>query len=296
MFRCPPTSCFLLSPPHLDLSASIIMPLLNVMGVNINFPFKPYECQKDYMKKVITCLQENQNGLLESPTGTGKTLCLLCSTLAWLQDYKAQVALKKQGRVQEFGESSKDEGNIVLDSLSNQLTTSTGASWGEAQEFVAPKIIYASRTHSQLTQVVQELKRSAYSSVNVSILGSRDQLCVNSQVKKETNKADKVLMCRAKVNNRTCRFYNKLDELKRTGDPRKATGNIVDIEDLVTIGVQHKLCPYYLSIDLKKDADIIFMPYNYLLDPKSRKSNGVELKGNVIIFDEAHNLVSSFAS
>uniref|UniRef100_A0A0L8I4R2 Helicase ATP-binding domain-containing protein n=1 Tax=Octopus bimaculoides TaxID=37653 RepID=A0A0L8I4R2_OCTBM len=189
------------------------MPLLNVMGVNINFPFKPYECQKDYMKKVITCLQENQNGLLESPTGTGKTLCLLCSTLAWLQDYKAQVALKKQGRVQEFGESSKDEGNIVLDSLSNQLTTSTGASWGEAQEFeyigdggddddddddncddggcddddddncddggcdddddcsdthVAPKIIYASRTHSQLTQVVQELKRSAYSrSVNL---------------------------------------------------------------------------------------------------------------------------------
>ncbi|XP_029650063.1 regulator of telomere elongation helicase 1-like isoform X1 [Octopus sinensis] len=266
------------------------MPLLNVMGVNIEFPFEAYECQKDYMQKVITCLQQNQNGILESPTGTGKTLCLLCSSLAWLQDYKALMALKRQGRAQEFVESSAGGGNIILDSLSKQLTNSSGAAWGGGQEFVVPKIIYASRTHSQLTQVVQELKRSAYSSVNVSILGSRDQLCIHNQVKKETSNVNKVLMCRAKVNNRTCHYYNNFDELKKKGDPRQTSGNIVDIEDLVNIGLQRKLCPYYLSIDLKKDADIIFMPYNYLLDPKSRKSNGIELEGNIIIFDEAHNL------
>jgi len=30
------------------------------------------------------------------------------------------------------------------------------------------------------------------------------------------------------------------------------------------------VCPYYTSRELKKDADIIFMPYNYLIDPKVR--------------------------
>lgn len=31
-----------------------------------------------------------------------------------------------------------------------------------------------------------------------------------------------------------------------------------------------RLCPYFLARTLKQQADIIFMPYNYLLDAKVR--------------------------
>jgi len=48
------------------------MPRLVVRGVTVDFPHTPYDCQSVYMERVIEALQEGQNALLESPTGTGK--------------------------------------------------------------------------------------------------------------------------------------------------------------------------------------------------------------------------------
>lgn len=52
------------------------------------------------------------------------------------------------------------------------------------------------------------------------------------------------------------------------------------------------ICIVHIFREQSKEADcgIIFTPYNYLLDRKSRKSNNLEVSGNIIIFDEAHNL------
>lgn len=36
-----------------------------------------------------------------------------------------------------------------------------------------------------------------------------------------------------------------------------------------------RLCPYYLARNLKQQADIVFMPYNYLLDAKVRLPPGL---------------------
>lgn len=55
-------------------------------------------------------------------------------------------------------------------------------------------------------------------------------------------------------------------------------------------GQKFKCCPYFLSRELKQNADIIFMPYNYILDAKSRKIQGIDIQNNIILFDEAHNI------
>ncbi|XP_078320008.1 regulator of telomere elongation helicase 1-like isoform X2 [Crassostrea virginica] len=265
------------------------MPLVDVKGVHVNFPFDPYDCQVAYMEKVIECLQKNVNGILESPTGTGKTLSLLCSSLAWLQDKKAQVELNRQANISSLMGDNGSLQNNQIEALKKSLESTTGMTWG-GSEFAVPKIIYASRTHSQLTQAVQELKRSAYNTVKVSVIGSREQLCIHEQVRKEMSNATKVHMCRAKVAARTCFYFNHFEEIKRNSEPRQLVGDVVDIEDMVRFGEKQRVCPYYIAKELKSDADIIFMPYNYLLDAKSRKAHGVEVQGNIIIFDEAHNL------
>ena len=58
---------------------------LKIQGVPIHFPYKPYGCQLSMLNRVVTALNNKQGCLLESPTGTGKTLALLCATLGWLE-------------------------------------------------------------------------------------------------------------------------------------------------------------------------------------------------------------------
>lgn len=45
-----------------------------------------------------------------------------------------------------------------------------------------PQIIYASRTHAQLKQVVSEINKTCYE-VKIAILSSRDQACINEDLK-----------------------------------------------------------------------------------------------------------------
>jgi hypothetical protein len=52
-----------------------------------------------------------------------------------------------------------------------------------------------------------------------------------------------------------------------------------------------QVCPYFLSRDLAGTADVIFMPYNYLVDSSSRSQlSTVNWTNAVIIVDEAHNI------
>ncbi|XP_008552312.1 regulator of telomere elongation helicase 1 homolog [Microplitis demolitor] len=275
------------------------MPEIKINNIVVNFPFEPYDVQKTYMSKVIECLQNKKHGVLESPTGTGKTLCLLCSSLSWLMTKKAHLqAQMLVGAVEnpEFGgkffeKLKKDlemaSGGGSADGEGSEGGGGGGVGKGQGFGWSQPKIIYASRTHSQLTQVMGELKRTSFKHLKVAVIGSRDQLCIHPEISKESNSADKIHLCQAKVRTRSCMYYNNVENRKEEAIFKDT---ICDIEDLVKAGTKFKCCPYFMAKELKQSADITFMPYNYLLDAKTRRSQAIDLQNHIILLDEAHNV------
>ena len=55
------------------------------------FPFEPYPIQLDLMRGLYRTLERGGIGVFESPTGTGKTLSVLCSALQWLEDHRRRM-------------------------------------------------------------------------------------------------------------------------------------------------------------------------------------------------------------
>jgi regulator of telomere elongation helicase 1 len=74
----------------------------------------------------------------------------------------------------------------------------------------------------------------------------------------------------------------------------------MDIEELHKIAQREQYCPYFANKDRCSAADLIFMPYNYLIDDKIQENFEIEYSNSILIFDEAHNVagcaeeVSSF--
>lgn len=230
------------------------MHTISIDGLDVHFPFEPYHVQVEYMRGVAKALSSGGTGLLESPTGTGKTLCLLCVTLAWVQQQKSQV---------------------------------TRSGWGEG---CLPKIIYCSRTHSQLGQVIRELRSSPYRDMKTALLGSREHFCVNTEVSQLPNSGSRTHACLALRSENRCRYFNALQSFQLKLDE---DAQVMDMEDLILEGKKNGFCPYYSERERTKNADIVFMPYNYVINPSLRKQLPFPLQKNcVLIVDEAHNLPS----
>ena len=92
---------------------------------NVFFPCRPYLQQVDIMAALHRAIKKQEHALIESPTGTGKTLCLLVGSLSALVDSEHRH-----------------------------------------------KVYYLTRTHSQISQVVSELKKTAYA-CHINIMASR---------------------------------------------------------------------------------------------------------------------------
>ncbi|XP_028563968.2 Fanconi anemia group J protein isoform X4 [Podarcis muralis] len=155
-----------------------------------------------------------------------------------------------------------------------------------------PKIFFGTRTHKQIAQITREMRRTAYSDIPMTILSSRDHTCVHPTVSSCSSKNEKCVELLEAKNGTSCSYYHgvhKLSEHHALKSARKKY-QAWDIEDLVSLGKKLRACAYFAARELMAEARIVFCPYNYLLDSQIRESMEIDLKDQVIILDEAHNI------
>jgi regulator of telomere elongation helicase 1 len=290
------------------------MVLLPIEGIEVDFPFQPYGVQIQYMARMIAALRASNNACLESPTGTGKSLALLCAALAWRQAYIAALQLKAHGRTDEklfravgfrCGAQSSTGGadaanapapepsGSVADALAAVIVPGAGSA-----TLRAPRIVYSSRTHSQLAQAIGELKSTVYRPY-MTVLASRDQLCIHD-ISRKLSGARLSNACRTLTapSRRGCKYHLAVMSPRDTENRSQALLKSLkdeppkDIEDLAEFGLREGACPWYLtrSAASSGEVEILFVPYNYLIDRSARDSLDLDWANDVIIIDEAHNL------
>ncbi|XP_011282043.1 ATP-dependent DNA helicase DDX11 isoform X1 [Felis catus] len=393
-------------------------------GIHFPFPFTPYSIQKDFMAELYRVLDAGKIGIFESPTGTGKSLSLICGALSWLRDFE-QKKHQEEARLLETGTvplsdgkdqppflssscketpdtlrpagepdwvtqfvQKKEERDLVdrlkeeqvrrkkreerlqqirhnaqlkyaakrmrreeeemerLLHLSREMLaegTGTepleqlvcgdeelvlaeyesdeekGAARGvdeeeeeeDLEEEHVTKIYYCSRTHSQLAQFVHEVQRSPFGKdTRLVSLGSRQNLCINEDVKnlgsaqlindrcmemqrskhEKSRAEDEKPKRRRQEHQAACPFYS-YEQLQLLRD--EVLVGVKDIEQLVSLGKEARACPYYGSRFAIPAAQLVVLPYQMLLHGATRQAAGIRLQGQVVVIDEAHNLIDT---
>jgi chromosome transmission fidelity protein 1 len=132
-------------------------------------------------------------------------------------------------------------------------------------------------------------------------LASRKNLCINPDVNKlgNVNKVNEACLDLQKKGSKKgpCKYLPAGDNKPKWNEFRDhALAKVRDIEDLVTVGEMLSTCPYYGSRNTIKSARLIVLPYQHLLHASTRESLGISLKNNIVIIDEAHNLMETMTS
>ncbi|KAM4130138.1 hypothetical protein ACJW30_01G078200 [Castanea mollissima] len=277
----------------------------HIGGIQVEFPYQPYGSQLAFMGRVISTLDRAQrenhcHALLESPTGTGKSLSLLCSTLAWQQSCKLKNQFANLTHSKPNPEAFTDplahgggfvpevepSGNAGPENLD---PTQSAANNKNQKKKAAPTIYYASRTHSQISQVIREYRKTAYR-VPMAVLASRKHYCTNKHIRGKDNIDEE---CKLLLRDREvgCPEFKNAHKVK--GHPSLQKGGCHeahDIEDLVRVGQVVKGCSYYAARSMADDAQLVFCPYSYVINPVIRGAMDVDIKEAIVILDEAHNI------
>ncbi|KAL8679604.1 MAG: hypothetical protein Q9186_004117 [Xanthomendoza sp. 1 TL-2023] len=235
-----------------------------------------------------------------------------------LDDYESDDAARSSSTIRRCDEGISVASLDLMQKLGEPLQDAQHSPDLEIADEL--KVFFCSRTHSQLTQFVNELRKVNFpeapwfqkeglpgtiqqeSTVKHLPLGSRKNLCINSTVVSAGNVIAINERCLdlqqpSTPSGKKCPFLpNKENEVLVNEFRDHTLATIRDIEDLGALGKKIGICPYYASRASIKPTEIVTLPYQLLLQKSAREALGISLKSHVVVIDEAHNLMDAITN
>ncbi|CUF30600.1 ATP-dependent DEAD/DEAH box RNA helicase, putative [Bodo saltans] len=447
-----------------------------ISSAEFPFPFSPYPVQVEVMRAIRNTVTQRRIGVIESPTGTGKSQmllkpqnrCVFPPTLetTMMKGNESCEPLERRGKRERRSDSKHrrrrsrnvkkpqnqrkgDDPDLLVQSddddsrlhtnrhrrqASSSSSSSSGKYGSSSSEeddnddphdlpLAHPKVYFCSRTHTQLTQLAEEFRKTVfcqhttggpsrvgtrtdtdnahqvtYPKLPFVHLASRAQLCIHSYIKggqagPSSSKSSRLNdMCKEALKNGATKvgrtaikeFWRKrgggggggssttagaagaigLVDLEDLGKTAATLTSLSDaaapttpaagssscllcpfaqssrlkvlkdyarassrtLEELVALGKTVGACPFLASKDLVREANVVFLPYSYVVDPIARSqllpeemfvpgNDGDDLRhgssrvgsvidqqhqqqlgafhGNVVVFDEAHHVADT---
>lgn len=204
------------TPPDTNLHVILNIPVPFPASVN------PYQQQKAIISTLFSAFQNSQNALIESPTGTGKTLALITAALVYQSSFHSWLTAAKR---QSHGHGIHPDMNILHSHAFGSNTSQNQMNVGKLS------IYYASRTHSQLSQALSQLKSLPFTP-SARILASREYLCIHPIVS-TAPKESRAGLCKVRVAKNGCEYHQGALMPK---NQRMVDEKVLDIEELVVLG------------------------------------------------------------
>ncbi|CAH2105474.1 unnamed protein product [Euphydryas editha] len=207
-----------------------------------------------------------------------------------------------------------DDQYLIVDSRDNERDDSDSEEIiSDANEDNNIKIYISSRTHSQLSQFVGEIKRTVFKdNTKVITLASRQHYCINSDVNKLKNvnlinercldmqksktkstsiaEEGKVLKRIKTKSCSACPYYNQSNIAKLKD---QLLAGVMDMEDIIKHGKQFKACPYYASRMALNESEVVLISHAGIVSSGARSGISLKLQDNILILDEAHGLTAA---
>ena len=263
--------------------------IFNLDGLTVYFPYdRIYEEQYRYMRSLKQSLDAGGHALLEMPTGTGKTVCLLslitsyqyanptagklvyCTrTVPEMNHCMEELATVLSYRAEMLRQQEQENTAMEIDDMEN-VPASDSAIVSSSPAKKKARRVYNRRRHSKKPPMgpIADGRGAGGSGLLALCLSSRRNMCIHERVMAESDREAVDAACRnmtaswvTEANAKrpgsveTCAYY---DNFRAAGESTTMPSGVYDLEELQKWGKQRGWCPYYLTRQGEWNGSFLF--------------------------------------